>query len=271
MSDVYYHADGITIYHGDCREVVIPADCADLLVTSPPYNVGIGYADHCDEMPWDDYRVLAKGASAACAVALREPARAFVNVVPVVPVAVNPGRDHSGRTTKARAFLLMEWASALDAAGFEPIDLIAWTRIGNNDAAWGSWQSPSGPNIRGDWEAILVYCLGGWPRQEPASLKGWRDELGGWEALTRTHWPHNNSGPRGDHPAPFGEWLPERCIRLSTWPGETVFDPFMGSGSTLVAAKRLGRKAIGIELSERYCEIAAKRLAQGVLDLGVKP
>lgn len=262
----YYQEGGITIYNGDAREVV-PDLCADLLVTSPPYNAGIDYDTHDDQMPWSEYRILAKGVMAACARALREPARAFLNVVPVVPEVINPGRDHSGRTDKARVFLLMEWATALELAGFEPIDLIAWTRIGNNDAAWGSWQTPAGPNIRGDWEAILVYCLGGWPRPEPATQKGYRDELGGWEQLTRNHWPKNNSGPRGPHPAPFGEWLPERCIRLSTWPGETVLDPFMGSGTTLVAAKQLGRQAIGVDLSERYCEMAASRLAQGVLDL----
>lgn len=66
-------------------------------------------------------------------------------------------------------------------------------------------------------------------------------------------------------PAPHPAELPMRATRLSTWPGETVLDPFMGSGTTLRVAKDLGRKAIGIEVNERYCEIAAKRLAQEVL------
>jgi site-specific DNA-methyltransferase (adenine-specific) len=56
-----------------------------------------------------------------------------------------------------------------------------------------------------------------------------------------------------------------RCIRLSSWPGETVLDPFAGSGTTLLAARQLGRRAIGVEASERYCELAVERLAQGEL------
>jgi site-specific DNA-methyltransferase (adenine-specific) len=57
-----------------------------------------------------------------------------------------------------------------------------------------------------------------------------------------------------------------RAIRLSTWPGEVVLDPFAGSGTTLVAARQLGRRAIGVERSERYCSLAVERLAQGAFD-----
>lgn len=266
MTKPYYSDELVTLYHGDCREVLPRSGSrADLLVTSPPYNIGIDYDAHDDAMKWEDYRALAAETMVACAKAMRTPARAFVNVVPVVPVEIAPRGDHSGRSEKERVFLLMEWATALVAAGFDPVDLIAWTRIGNNDCAWGSWQSPSGPNIRGDWEAILVYCLGPWCRPEPEGMAGYRDGGADWQAITRNHWPKNNQGPRRDHPAPFSPWLPARCIRLSTWPGETVLDPFAGSGTTLLAAKQLGRKAIGVELSEHYCEMTANRLAQGVL------
>jgi len=72
----------------------------------------------------------------------------------------------------------------------------------------------------------------------------------------------------GEHPAVMPVELAARAIRLSTWPGETVLDPFAGTGTTLVAARLLGRRAIGVEVSERYCELAAKRLAQGTLELG---
>ena len=95
--------------------------------------------------------------------------------------------------------------------------------------------------------------------------EGWRDTVGAWPSLCSTVW-NLTPARRAGHPAPFPVELARRAIRLSTWPDEIVFDPFAGSGSTLLAARQLGRRAIGVERSERYCELAADRLAQGGLD-----
>ena len=89
--------------------------------------------------------------------------------------------------------------------------------------------------------------------------------MGGWATLCSTVW-QIAPARRDGHPAPFPLELARRAIRLSTWPGETVFDPFAGSGTTLLAARQLGRRAIGVERSERFCELAVSRLAQTGLD-----
>ena len=159
--------------------------------------------------------------------------------------------------------------SALAAGGLELVDQIAWTSLRGSGTAWGSWQSPASPNLRGDHEVITVACRDHWERHPPAGMDGWRDTLGDWPGLCSTVW---NVAPatagRGVHPAPFPVELARRCIRLSTWPGEMVLDPFCGTGSTLVAAAQLGRRSVGIERSEKYCELAARRFAQGALDFG---
>ena len=82
--------------------------------------------------------------------------------------------------------------------------------------------------------------------------------------LVTNVWRVQPTVPNG-HPAPFPVELASRAIWLSTWPGEVVLGPFARTGSILVAARVLGRRAICIEVSERYCELAARRLAQGAL------
>lgn len=269
----YYDEDGITIYHGDARETwPVSESSVACVVTSPPYNVGIDYADHDDVMPWEDYWTLARSACDLLALSLTPTGRCWVNVAPVVQEqpggAGRNGGPHSGRSRKDRESLVTGWSNHLELVGLKPCDVIAWTSQRGSGTAWGSWQSPSAPNIRGDWEAVLVHYKDTWPRVAPAGMEKYRDADGDWPALVSNVWSIRPDFDRNGHPAPFPVELAARAIRLSTWPGEIVFDPFCGSGSTLAAAKQLGRRAIGIELSESYCERAALRLAQGVFDFG---
>ena len=161
------------------------------------------------------------------------------------------------------------WLDALRDAGFDGSSAVAWDYgVTTSDTAWGSWRSPSAPHLRYAWEPVICAWMGQWRRTPPPGFEHWRDELGDWPALCRNSWTISPGASAGSpHPAVMPVELAARAIRLSTWPGETVLDPFAGTGTTLVAARQLGRRAVGIEISERYCEVAAKRLAQGSLAL----
>lgn len=265
----YYQNDDVTIYHGNALEIVGDIGHVDCSVFSPPYNVAIDYEDHDDVMPWDDYAEVANYLCSGIAQ-VQPHGRTWVNVTPIVPDTPIDAGDHSGRGANPRRSLLAIWNHALEFGCHQVWDYVAWATPGRGPGcAWGSWESPAGPNMRGEWEVIIAAHTGPtWSRETPAHHKGWKDGEGEWIELTTNVWriqPEARGPETGNHPAPYPVKLASRCIRLSTWPGETVLDPFMGSGSTLLAARALGRKAIGIEKSERYCEIAATRLAQGVL------
>ena len=118
-----------------------------------------------------------------------------------------------------------------------------------------NWQKP-GSTRRSD--------LGGFNEWEPVLMYGKKRIYNDAKRLPDCS---NHSSDTGDHPCPKPLMLLTWLLSVAAEPGQTVLDPFMGSGTTLVAAKSLGLKAIGIEIEERYCEIAARRLAQGVLAL----
>jgi site-specific DNA-methyltransferase (adenine-specific) len=264
----YYAEDGITLFCADVRDVDL-CEIAAAVVTSPPYNVGIGYGgdDEADALAWPDYRALAGDVAGLMARALVPGGRAWVNTAVSVPEVPGPGGHHSGRTTKRRVLLAHLWATALGAAGMELVDQVAWSSLRGSGTAWGSWQSPAAPNLRGDYEVLTIACRHGWERRPPSGAEGWRDTLGGWPALCSTVW-QIAPARRDGHPAPMPVEVARRAIRLSTWPGEIVLDPFAGSGTTLLAARQLGRQAIGIERSEAYCALAVERLSQTALDFG---
>ena len=260
---VYYDDGQVTILHGDSRQVDLPTGTVAAVVTSPPYNVGLGYDGVGDVLAWSDYWHLAGQAAWAMYRALMPGGRAWVNTAVALPWAVPAGTEDAG-TGKARVMLAHGWYRELAEVGLSVVDQVAWCSPRGAGTAWGSWQSPAAPNLRGDWESVLVACRGAWERTPPPGYEGWRDGVGGWPGLCSTVW-ELTPARRDGHPAPFPVELARRCIRLSTWPGELVVDLFAGSGTTLLAARQVGRRAIGIEASEAYCELAARRLSQGEL------
>ncbi len=125
--------------------------------------------------------------------------------------------------------------------------------------------SLNAPDLRGTYELVLLSFKGTWARGRVG-----RNDVSSevWPRLTRT--VLKVRGPPGDrraHPAPFPEELARRCIVLSTWPDEVVFDPFCGSGTTAPVAKELGRVGVGCDLSAAYCEMSRARCGQEVLRL----
>jgi len=210
----YYEQDGITIYHGDCREVLPTLAPVDLVLTDPPY--GIGYT---------------KGSGGKGKHTRRNFAPVFGDDKPFDPSCLLEfsnvicwGADHYVQRLPEGRWLV--WDKLDGLASFDSFSDV--------EIAWHSKKGAS-RIYRFLWKGICQAGDKQWGRVHPTQK-----------------------------PVPLMKW----CI-LQAGQVQTVLDPFMGSGTTLRAAKDLGLKAIGIEIEEKYCEIAAKRLAQQVLEFAV--
>ncbi len=125
--------------------------------------------------------------------------------------------------------------------------------------AWGSWMSASAPYVIAPVEMVVILYKEKWVKQTKGTSDISRNEFMDW---TNGVWTFGGETRKVGHPAPFPIELPKRCIKLFSYVGDTVLDPFVGSGSTLIACLQTGRKGIGVDMSEKYCELAVKRLDQ---------
>lgn len=203
----YYQDSAVTIYHGDCRDILPHVGKVDLVLTDPPYGVGFEYEG---------------------------------------------GRDDSFDTWKDLMDFVLPWSIANAKA-----TMVCTSKIEGEAYIW--------KNHTPDWRlcwwkgAMPTRCAIGFKDWEPVFVWGrdWaRPMHDHFRAKTLPFDTYGHACPKSDE---WAAWLVSRTDSI------TILDPFMGSGTTLRAAKDLGRKAIGIEIEERYCEIAAKRMAQEVL------
>jgi site-specific DNA-methyltransferase (adenine-specific) len=222
----------------------IPDDCVSLMVTSPPYNVGKEYDD---DLSLDEYLGLLGRVLTETYRVLEPGGRVAVNVA-------NLGR-------KPYLALNHRVAALLEDLGFLLRGEIVWQKAAGagGSCAWGSWRSAKNPTLRDVHEYVVVASKGSFRRARIGEDTIGREEF--LEATVSVWSIAPASARRVGHPAPFPVELPRRLIELYTFRGDLVLDPFIGSGSTAVAAIEAGRRFVGYDTEPAYLEIAAGRVA----------
>jgi modification methylase len=218
-----------------------------LMITSPPYNVGKGYIAYDDKKELQVYLDFLKNVWVECKKKLCKGGRIAINIAdtwrsPYIPL-------HCYITKQ------------LVDLGFLMRGIIYWDKgasVGVS-TAWGSWRSASNPTLRDVGEYILVFSNGDFKMERESKIS--TITANQFTAYTKSLWTFSTvQAPKdSNHPAPFPDELPKRLMLLYTYLGDTVLDPFLGSGTTCKVAKALGRKGIGYEIDASYKpEIEAK-------------
>lgn len=230
----------------------------DLIVTSPPYNVGIDYNSHDDTGDYDKYLDFSRQWLTNCYNWSKPQARLVMNI----PLDKNKGGQKSVGADLTRV---------AQNAGWQYQCTIVWNE-GNisRRTAWGSWMSASAPYVIAPVELLVVMYKESWKKTNGSKQSDVsRNEFMEW---TNGVWTFNGeSKKRIGHPAPFPRQLPYRCIKLFSYVNDVVFDPFCGSGTTLIEAYTNHRQSIGIELDEQYCQLAKNRVLAEVLQYDSQP
>jgi len=215
------------------------------MVTSPPYNVGKQYDEN---LSLNEYRAFLK-------LVWSEVKRV---IVPGGRVCINIANLGRKPYIPLHTYIVEDM---LDL-GFLMRGEVIWNKAssGSPSTAWGSWLSAKNPTLRDIHEYILVFSKGLFSRE---NTNGKKSTISKEEFLefTKSIWTFSaESARKVGHPAPFPVELPLRAIKLYTFEGDVVLDPFMGSGQTAIAALKASRHYVGYDISKEYVTLAQKRI-----------
>ncbi len=256
---------------GDSRSMdLVPDESVHLVVTSPPYwqlkdygnDHGIGKSSES----YDDYLESICAVFKECVRALTPDGKLVVNIMPILL----PGKhtQFNRRVTKSVLTDLEMFMTSLGNMYFH--SLYIWDkRKAVRFSSWGSYPYP--PNFLSTYpyEWIIVFSKSGKRAQVKKAIKEQsvitHEEFTNW--VQNSIWDFQPASAKLEkHPAPFPPELPRRCIRLYSFVGDTVLDPFAGSGTTLQVARELGRNSIGYELNPHYAELVKQKIGIGEQD-----
>lgn len=238
---------------GDSEEVLrkIPTGSIDIIITSPPYNFGLEYKDDKknDTVHWDEYFKKLDVIWKECARVLKPGGRLCLNVQPLFSDYI-PTHHLMSKQLLNHGLI---WKGE-----------ILWEKNNYNCkyTAWGSWKSPSMPYLKYTWEFVEVFSKDTHKKagdSSKADITG--DEFKKWVYAKWSIAPERNM-KEYDHPAMFPKELAIRLMKLFSYRGDIVLDPFNGAGTTTLCAAETGRKYIGIDISLKYCKIAEKRIKE---------
>ena len=243
---IYYSDKSIKIINGDITKSRLKNNTVDLIVTSPPYNLDIKYGSIDDQLAYSDYLIFTKKWMTKCYSMSKDDGRFCLNIA----LDKNKGGHNS---------VYADLVTIAKSVGWNYFTSIVWNE-GNisRRTAWGSWLSASAPYVIAPVEMIAVFYKKQWKKFKKGESDISRDDFMGW---TNGLWTFSGESKKKiGHPAPFPIELPKRCINLFTYVGDTVLDPFLGSGTTLVAACKSNRKSIGVDIDLNYCKLALERI-----------
>jgi site-specific DNA-methyltransferase (adenine-specific) len=262
------------VINGDCIEVMakMPESSVDLIVTSPPYGVGIAYDSFNDDIEFEQYKLFSASWLREAYRVLKDDGRIALNI----PYEINR-QDKGGRI-----LMVSELWQVMKSIGYKfygIVDLEEDSPHRSKTTAWGSWMSPSAPYIYNPKECVLL----AYKKTHIKKIKGepeWVGEVMDIEqedGTTKKKTVYQDEHKKEFMELVYGQWdyfadtkqmtkatfsmdIPMKAIKILTYRNDIVLDPFTGSGTSICAAEIGGRRWIGIELSENYSKVAKERV-----------